>query len=246
MNHPFDGQCRASPIPPRSITMIPMIGAIQRARQIADAVDADAVDAAHDVAGLEAVIARHRHCGLTATIATPLAIRSICRSSAAAGERFSTFAPVSGLRPAMVGDFARRIFRRQRQGHSHIARRSCRMRHACLHAVARLVGGDAVVQRLHVVHLRAVHRQHHIAALHAGIGQRAAGIDVLDQHAAGPRQAQAGGDVAGDGLAAGADPGQLDAACRRLPRLPPRGAPDWREWRSRCRYCRRCANRWRC
>ena len=47
------------------------------------------------------------------------------------------------------------------------------------------------------------------AAFHAGIGQRTAGIDILHQHATRLGQPQAAGNIAGDALAGGPDPGQL-------------------------------------
>src|SRR3546814_3202294 len=44
---------------------------------------------------------------------------------------------------------------------------------------------------LGVVYLAAIHGEDNIAGLHAGTVGRAAGIDLVDQHAAGPRHAKA-------------------------------------------------------
>ena len=115
-----------------------------------------------------------------------------------------------------------------------------------LDGVARLVGGGAVVQRLHVVDRDAIDRLHHLALFDPGIGQGAAGIDILDQHAAGRAPGPAPRPWRCPRVAGGADPGQVHAgACPpcRLPRPPPRAWPGWREWQNRCRCCRRCANR---
>ena len=85
------------------------------------------------------------------------------------------------------------------------------------------MGGDAVIERLHIIHRRAVHRQHHITGFDAGIGKRTARIDILHQHAARTPQAQALRDRTRDGLTGRADPGKTHAtAAFHALHYPPR------------------------
>ena len=52
------------------------------------------------------------------------------------------------------------------------------------HRVAGLVGGDAIVERRHVIDIGAIDRLHHIARLHTGMVERPARKDLLDEDAA--------------------------------------------------------------
>ena len=90
---------------------------------------------------------------------------------------------------------------------------------------ADLRGSDAVTQFLGVLDRLAVDAEDDIAAL-AGRPTASGlfGMKAGDERAFGPRKAQRIGDLGGDVLSFGADPGPLDASAR-LGRLHDRAAP---------------------
>ncbi len=168
------------------------------------------VEADENVALLEAEPAgdaavlhrRHRHAALGAVEAELLGEGGIEIADGGAGE---------GL-PALEDDeAARRIVRRRGHRGDHglllplaperEARR--RVHRQCGHPEAEVLG---------IVHLVALDRRHDVAHLDAGLGGRAARHQFLHQDAHGMGEAQALGDLRGDGLAGGAEPGAHDRA----------------------------------
>ena len=149
----------------------------------------------------------------TSTITTPSADGSSRSSSASAGDRLATLAPVNGERALITSSSrggVRRGLERDRDRRLLAAAHDAELRGA-----AERLGGEAVVEGVGVVDRLAVDDDDQVAGLEAGARGGAAAVHGGDQRAGRPLEAEALGDLRRHRLQPGAEPGPLAPRCRR-------------------------------
>ena len=139
------------------------------------------------------------------TMATPSSAFCSCSSSASAGERLATLAPENGERERMVIS-SRGVDGAVRNATLALNSWPSRNRMSCRGAAERL-GGEAIIEGVDVIDRLVVDRNNDVAGLETGLRGRAARRHVGDQRTGRPLELHAVGNVGGELLQLGAEPG---------------------------------------